>query len=256
LFGVLAATTALTALYMFRSYFLVFWARPPRTEPAGATHEPSRRMTAVVLTLAFGSILVGPILGWPRNWNPAHRAPLLERMLAGVFSSTEGLVQSSRPSGGVELSVQTMGLVLATLGFAFARSLYRDAARTARWRGGMSLRLARLFAWIAGGWGFDGLYRELVVLPARDFARATIWLDRRVFDPAVNGVTRLGVRLARIARDVDRRVVDGAVDGIANFVLASGGPVSRLQSGRIGSYVLGIAAGIAVFAVLAYVLGS
>ena len=84
-FAALAVTTLLTAFYMFRSYFLVFYARAPRSELVAKVRETSkgnRVMTAVVLVLAFGSIVVGPWLGWPRVWSPSGAAPFLERLLA------------------------------------------------------------------------------------------------------------------------------------------------------------------------------
>ena len=50
--------------------------------------------------------------------------------------------------------------------------------------------------------------------------------------------------------------MDGVVDGVSAAALAAGRRGARLQDGRINSYVLGIAAGIAALVVLAYFLGS
>jgi NADH:ubiquinone oxidoreductase subunit 5 (subunit L)/multisubunit Na+/H+ antiporter MnhA subunit len=120
----------------------------------------------------------------------------------------------------------------------------------------MAGRGPRLQRWIAGGWGFDDLYHHLAVLPARDFARAAAWLDHRVFDRAVNGVGRLGMVLARLVGRADHQLVDGSVRGARDAVLGAGRRVAALQSGRISGYLLGVTAGVAVFAILAYLLGS
>ena len=58
----------------------------------------------------------------------------------------------------------------------------------------------------------------------------------------------------RLARTLDKSGLDGIVDGAAAAVLAAGRRGARLQSGRINSYVLGIAAGVAGLVVLAYFL--
>ena len=62
--------------------------------------------------------------------------------------------------------------------------------------------------------------------------------------------------LGRLTGAMDRGVVDGAVNGVSTLVLAAGRRTARLQTGRIGTYVAGIAGGIAVLVVLAYLLGS
>jgi NADH:ubiquinone oxidoreductase subunit 5 (subunit L)/multisubunit Na+/H+ antiporter MnhA subunit len=155
-----------------------------------------------------------------------------------------------------EWGLQLGGVALASLGALAARALYRDTARTADWRQRAADRFARIGAWLASGWGFDSLYRGLIVLPALDFARATAWLDRRIFDPTIDGIARLGMRVAALVGAIDRRLVDGTVNGISELILFGGHRVARMQSGRIGTYVLGITAGVAVLVVLAYLLGA
>lgn len=241
-----AGVTALTSFYLFRSYYLIFYGREQR-QPSGDEHEPSRRMTAVVLMLAAGSLVVGPLLGWPRGWHPGHALPLMETTLAPVFAA---LSPPSAVSLAEEWGLQAASVVLSVAGFAVARVMYHR--RLPRGAGGGS-RVAR---WIASGWGFDALYRELAIRPARDFARAAAALDRRIFDPAVEAVARAGVTLARVAGALDQRIIDGAVNGVAALVMRGGRGTARLQRGRIAGYVVTLVAGVAAIAVIAYTLSQ
>ncbi|MES1207891.1 MAG: hypothetical protein ABUS79_18300, partial [Pseudomonadota bacterium] len=103
---------------------------------------------------------------------------------------------------------------------------------------------------------FDRAYHDLVVVPVRDFARAAAWLDRCLFDPLVDACAWLGMRLARAAALIDDRLLDAGVDGVSRLILLGGRRATRLQSGRIGAYVAGLAAGAVVLALVAYILVS
>jgi NADH-quinone oxidoreductase subunit L len=254
---VLAVTSFLTALYAFRSYYLIFFARSPRPGHAHEGHGMSARlMTGSVLALALGAVVVGPLLGWPHNWTAGHVAPLFERFVGPVFEGNWPTRAVPELPVTVEWGMQAGGIVLALLGFAAARALYRDAEATAPARRRLAERFAGVVGFLSSGWGADGVYRALVVTPALALARAASWFDRQVFDRAVNAVASGGVGLARAAGTFDKRGVDGVVDGVSGAVIAAGRRSARLQNGRINSYVLGIAAGVAALVVLAYFLGT
>ena len=247
LLSVLAFTSFLTSLYAFRTYFLVFGAAP-----AGgpAAHPASRLMTGVVVALAAGAIVVGPWLGWPSNWG--HAQPILERFLAPIFDGNSASAVVSAPvpvpeqaRAVIEWGFQAGGVVLAVLGFVVARVLYRNPGAAAD---GTSLGGVRAF--LRSGWRFDDLYRVLAVGPTWKLARLAAWLDRGVFDRLVDGVAAQGVRLARWTGAFDGRVIDAGVNGASDAVLAAGRRASRFQNGRINSYVVVIAAGVAVLVVL------
>jgi len=264
LLAVLGVTSFLTSLYAFRSYYLIFFARPPRqTAHAahhGGHHGPGQQvMTAVVVVLALGAIVVGPALGWPGNWSSSQgesALPRLLRFLSPMFEGDWPRRDTPRTPAMVEWGMQLGGALVAALGWAVARALYRDAEATAPTRRRLAERYAVLERLFATGWQADRAYHLLAVAPARALARGATWLDRAVVDRAVNAVAALGLRLGRLAGFVDRRAVDGVVDGVSAAALAAGRRGARLQDGRINSYVLGIAAGIAALVVLAYFLGS
>ena len=260
LLAVLALTSFLTSLYAFRSYYLIFFARPARdahgAHPGGHGGLGDRVMTAVVLVLALGAVIVGPTLGWPANWSPGHGEGAFHRFVASMFEGDWPRHDTPHAPRAVEWGMQVGGAVLALLGWAVARALYRDAAASAPSRRRMGERFAAVERLFATGWQADRVYHALAVAPVRALARAAAWMDRAVVDRAVNGVAAVGVRVGQAAGLFDRRAVDGVVNGVSEAALAVGRRGARLQNGRINSYVLGIAAGVAALVVLAYFLGS
>jgi len=152
--------------------------------------------------------------------------------------------------------MQLGGALVALLGWAVARALYRDAEATAPARRRLAERYAFVERLFATGWQADRAYHLLAVAPVRALSRAAVWLDRALVDRAVNAVAALGLRLGWLAGLFDKHAVDGVVGGVSEAALAAGRRGARLQNGRINSYVLGIAAGIAALVVLAYFLGS
>lgn len=274
LLGALALTTFLTSWYAFRSYYLVFAGREPAVAlapegrevpswaPQSGTASEPRLMAGVALVLAAGSVVVGPWLGWPHNWGGGNGAVALTRFLAPVFAGAAGAEKAAELRPGVEWGLQAGGLILATLGLLVARALHGRAARVGRrarpeqassssgvWRD----RLRRL---MASGFGLDAAYRRLAVQPLLAAARAAAWVDREIFDRAVDGIAAAGVRGARLLGTFDRRVIDGAVDGVSSGVVAAGQRAARLQNGRLSSYVLVIVAGVAGLIVLVYFLAT
>ena len=259
---VLAVTSFLTALYAFRSYYLIFFGGPPRH--AGEAHAGGHGgggrghavMTAVVLALALGAIVAGPALGWPANWTPGHAKSLFQQFLAPMFDGDWPRRVAVDAPPALEWGMQAGGVVLAVLGWAVARALYRDAAATAPARRRLAERWSVVVRLFATGWQADRVYHLVLIAPARALARAATWLDRAIVDRAVNALAAGGLRLGRVAGLFDRRAVDGVVGGVSEGVMAAGRRGARLQNGRINSYVLGIVAGVAALVVLAYFLGS
>src|SRR5204863_1571877 len=87
-------------------------------------------------------------------------------------------------------------------------------------------------------------------------ARAAVWFDQRVLDAVVDGVARAGFAFARALGAFDRHLVDGAVRGVSAGIEAGGRVVARWQNGRLRTYLLVVAAGVAGLVVLVYFLSS
>jgi NADH-quinone oxidoreductase subunit L len=82
-------------------------------------------------------------------------------------------------------------------------------------------------------------------------ARRSTLSDDRVVDGAVESIARAGIRVASRSTRADDSVLDGAVERVATGVAAAGRAARRSQTGMAHHYLLGIAAGIAVLALLA-----
>ena len=65
-------------------------------------------------------------------------------------------------------------------------------------------------------------------------------------DGAVNAAGWVVRTIAAVSGAIDRMFVDGAVNGVATVVLALGKRARRVQTGRLNTYVMGVAFGVVV----------
>jgi NADH-quinone oxidoreductase subunit L len=251
-------TAGLTSYYVFRSYYLVFRARPPLGEGGRGRmpHESPAIMLVPLLVLGAASVVAGAALGWPEAWG-GH--PVLEAFLSPAITSVSApgagaAANAVRPGATLPLLLQVLGVLASLGGWAVARLLYRDLGRSGAmlvaWRHQVSYLHRVLWhrLWI------DELYRELFVHPVQDFSRAAAWLDRHLVDGAVMAVARAARALSALGGLFDRHVVDGLVNGVSAVTLAGGRRLQRVQTGRINHYVLGIAVGAGMLVALTWVL--
>jgi NADH:ubiquinone oxidoreductase subunit 5 (subunit L)/multisubunit Na+/H+ antiporter MnhA subunit len=245
-------TAGLTSFYMFRSYYLAFWARPATAEMRAHVHESPPVMTGVLLTLAAASIVTGPLLGWPEPWG-GH--PLLERILAPVFAQADPLLGFAHPAGALPYLLQAAGVGVACLGWLLARALYLDVARSAPLLERLRIRWDASHRFVYRKLLVDEAYRAIAVGPVEALSRAAASVDRRLVDGAVTLLARAARLVAAAGGLLDRLVVDGAVNGVSALALAGGRRIARLQTGRINTYVFGVAVGAAALLVCSWFLG-
>jgi NADH-quinone oxidoreductase subunit L len=209
-------TALLTAYYMSRQVFLVFFG-PPRwqeahagaspeealaapehepaaTEAAPATpHESPPTMTVPLVVLA-GLAAVGGLLNLPGVLT-------LEHFLEPVFE--DRLHELSIPAG-VLLTLGAVTVVGAVIGILAARAIYLRGTQPADRYEPELLRRA---------WGFDQALAGFFGGPGRAFANFT-------------------------ARVLDGRGIDGAVNGVATLVRGSGSRLRLTQTGYVRNYAL------------------
>jgi NADH-quinone oxidoreductase subunit L len=223
-------TALLTAYYMSRQVFLVFYGRErwreaaAAYEPAQATAEPDHEPAAttaatstkpsgahgdfrphesppvMALPLVILAVLsfVGGILNLP------FAGYAMEHFLHPVFEET---LHELHLSSGAKVGLAALTTAGSLTGIAIAYLFYMRGAGHR-----FEPRVLRQ------GWGIDQLYTTLMGGPVR--------------------------RLARWSSDVfDRRVIDGAVNGVATLVRASGGRLRAVQSGFVRNYALAVAVG-------------
>ena len=211
----------LTAFYMFRLVFLVFFNAPRWDHAKVHPHESPPVMTIPLLILAGAAVIVG-FLGFP----PENG--LIHQYLYPVF---RGAMAEAPASGyatdriGPTLLLQGISLLFAVAGIGLAFLLY--------WRPNtlpatMAERFGGLYRAVRMRWYFDELY-DLVFV-------------------------RGGKALANGLWAFDRNVVDGLVNGVASGYAWSGRRLRRIQTGFVANYALAIVVG--VICLLGYVFAS
>src|SRR3989441_1274469 len=131
---------------------------------------------------------------------------------------------------------------------------YLGAAVVYRWRWVSSAMLRRtlapLYAVLVHKYWWDEFYVFTVVRPVVWVARQLRTFDIYVIDGAVNAVGIIFVWLSRLYRVFDLYVVDGAVNLVGWLARATGGALRHVQTGRAQNYLLVLALGVIVLAVI------
>ena len=220
--ALLVSTSFLTALYVFRLVFLVFFGKS--NVPQGAhPHEPGPLITWPLVVLAVPAALAG-FVGVPPEQGLFHR--FLEPVFQPAAESASGIVVGTGDiaQGFTQSTLLMLISTLVTAGGIFAAFLfyYRPNPLAAT----LARRVPGLHSALLNGWYFDELYHRTVVH----------WTEALAY-----GFWRF-----------DRRVIDGLVNGVAGLVGASGGRLRRAQTGAVQSYALAI--GLGVIGLVGYLL--
>ncbi len=222
----------LTACYMFRQVFLVFFGES-RVDPhvAAHVHESPAAMTVPLVLLAAGSLLVG-FLGVPEAFGGANR---FAAWLAPVFATGHGEAQHAVHATSLEWTLTAISVAVATMGAFVAFLIYQrravSADAIAALGGGAPYRL------LLHKYFLDELYWATVGRGVLLLARLGAWFDRRVIDGLVDGSATVTRGLARLEGRFDAVVVDGLVNALANATGALGARLRRVQTGNINTYL-------------------
>ncbi|MCS7065307.1 MAG: NADH-quinone oxidoreductase subunit L [Fimbriimonadales bacterium] len=217
LFGVGVATALLTALYMTRLTWLVFFA-PAASEKEAHGHAPERERYRVVLgvliVLAIGSILFGWVLP---SEHAVHEFLKPSTTPVHLASGVAG-----EPATG-KTFVMLTALLAALLGLGLGIT---------RYRAGMPVREAQLqglWGVLNRQWGYDGVMR---------------WLG-----------VQLGGAIAWITGVLIEGLIDGLVDLAGVLTRGLGNRVRALQSGYVRSYAFVMMLGALVILIVVLIYG-
>lgn len=218
LFWIGIATAFLTALYMMRLTWLVFFAPSAAARVASHKHAPERERYWVVLgvlvVLAVGSTLFGWVL-------PSEHAvhEFLKPSATPLHLESGAL---GEPETG-KLVVMAAALLAALLGLGLG---------VMRYRAGMPVpeaQLQGLWGVLHRQWGYDGAMRWLGV----QFGGAIAWV--------------VGVLIEGI--------IDGLVDLVGVLTRELGNSVRALQSGYVRSYAFVMMLGALIILMAAFIYG-
>lgn len=225
-------TAALTAYYMTRQIYLVFFgkARYPEvvdnghgaehghdshgheSHGQGLPHESPRTMTIPLIVLG-GLAVAGGLINVPL---PGF-SYALEHWLEPVFEAGTP-VHLSGVSSSAKVLFSAIATAAGTLGILAGLGVWRRGPDQPKFEPNILRR----------GFGYDQILASLFGGPGRAAAEAA-------------------------AFKIDAGLIDGAVNGVATTVRAGGGQLRRLQTGYVRNYALGIATGTVLL--LAYVVG-
>ena len=219
LWAVGVVTALLTAYYMSRQVFLVFFGKPRWQEDASTEHgahgdfRPHESPWTMALPLVLLAMLaaVGGALNLPIN----KSTEFLTKWLDPVFGSRLHEVTAST---GTKWTLFVVTLAVVVAGIALARAVY--LAHRVR-EEAMEPSVLR------NAWYVDAFVAAFVDGPGRLVAVWTAYV-------------------------FDLKVIDGAVNGVATLVRNGGTNLRRVQTGFVRNYALGVAAGAVVL--FAYVV--
>jgi NADH-quinone oxidoreductase subunit L len=216
IFGVLALASVLTAVYMFRLYWLVFQGRyrgGPQEKPV---HESPRVMTVPLFALAVLSA-AGGFLGIPAVFHLPH---VFSEFLYPVIR----IPLLHETSHAFELALALISLAVLAALYAATRNRYvvreKIPAPEAEAKGFGKVLVHKYYV--------DALYYRSVTVPLQ-------WLAQRF-------------------QLFDRQLLDGAVNAVPRLTEAASARLRKTQQGNLGFYILGTVAGIVLLFLLSWML--
>jgi NADH-quinone oxidoreductase subunit L len=203
--------TFLTPFYTFRLVWYVFFAKPKHNV---AAEEVPFIMYLPMIVLSLGSLALFI------SFNPVHISSIIS-VVTKPYSDASHVVTL----------ISTL-LILAALLSAFL--MYRARALQNQ----NTLLTPHLYI----DWISDRVIKQIDQLST--FAH---WVDRKVIDKLIHGLTYLQVSLAYVTGWSDRYLVDGLVNGIAYSAKGIGSLTRSMANGKIQSYMLWALAGLLIF---------
>ncbi len=222
----------LTAFYMTRQVSYVFFGN---WRGHGRAHESPAVMTTPLAILAFFAVTLGA-LGTPA-W-PWFRAFLENSTTAGIEAEP----------GVMTLMVTSTIVVIVGLGLGWM--VYGNKRVDAEAPDALEKAIPPVWAVLRDKFYVDELYGVTVIAFYKWWAKVADWLDRRVWGGIVAGVALLFRGWAQLNRLIDTDIVNGGFDKGCEELSNSGGLLSRVQNGRVQTYLRLLALAVVVLAAI------
>ncbi len=245
------SVAGMTAFYMFRLIYLVFWGEPRNQHKYDHAHESPAVMTIPLIVLSALSIFwwysLNPID--PSNGvflekvkTPNSIVPDVQRFQFMINDKAEKIGEYITHS---ELYMETlhhfhytallMSLVLAGLGIFFATYIYKmnkvNPDEIAE-----KIKLVYLFS--LNKWYLDEFVQKVFVNSALKFSKALAWFDLNIVDGIVNGSAFVLRNISALSGWIDKYIVDGLVNFVADMTSIFGRLFTQIQTGKVQNYVL------------------
>jgi NADH-quinone oxidoreductase subunit L len=234
-------TAALTAVYMFRSYYLTFEGRFRGThEQEHHLHESPSIMTGPLYVLAAGAVVAG-LVGIPKLLTFGF---LPENVFGHFLQPVVGVHEAHHVTPGLEWGLLGVALAIAFGGWLLARRIYGGERGLAADQAFES-RLPAVHRTLANKYWVDELYDATVIRGFWAACRSLFRFDAGFIDGIlVNGTRNVVVDfLSLLSGLFDKFVVDGLVNGVGNTLAWGSRQFRRVQTGFVSNYALVLAAG-------------
>ena len=106
------------------------------------------------------------------------------------------------------------------------------------------------WSWLSNKFYVDEFYGATVIAFYGWWGRVSDWLDRRVWGGVVAGVAWTFGLWAQLNRFLDNNIVDGSFDKGCDELGVGGGLLSRMQTGRVQTYLRLLALAVVVLAAI------
>lgn len=283
------AVSFLTALYMGRLVFRVFFGQSCSSALYDKIREVPRMMTAPLIVLGllcawfwYGLNPVSPESSWaltkwiktPGQVIPPQTAPNFRprigpenesgheifglNVVPGTPSLKEGVTEAMPHQIALAQERHALGWLPLVVAFGAAALGLLIAWIAFLVRPSIANRLSRWFRPvllpIKRGLYIDTTYRFALTDSVILFSRMISWLDDHVLDGAVNALPKLAVLLSAIVGWLDRYLVDGIVNLVGASVQLMGLTARSVQTGRIQTYMFWAIVCVVLFAAVRYVM--
>jgi NADH:ubiquinone oxidoreductase subunit 5 (subunit L)/multisubunit Na+/H+ antiporter MnhA subunit len=167
----------------------------------------------------------------------------LATLTVTVFESAEHLpkVYEHGHGHGMEWLLMLSSIAMATGGLGLSSWLYRGRQNPLPAR--LLERFPRIHRVIFNKYYVDEIYQATAVRGFLGLSHLLNGLDKHIIDGVVNGVGTLTRAVAWVDGFIDARLVDGAVNAVADIVHWTASRLRGIQTGRLPSYLSGLAAG-------------
>jgi NADH-quinone oxidoreductase subunit L len=234
----LAAAAFLTAFYMGRQIFMVFYGKP-RTEAAEHAPENPPVITVPLILLAVGAVLGGAL------------------NLPGLHTLTDWLEHTLHVHvADFNFLIAGVSTGLAVLAIALAWWLYGRKPMTEGQPDPLRKLLGPIFVALENKWWVDEIYEFLFIRPyialagfLADVVDWHFWHDW-FHDSLLARTFQVGTRW--LNDSFDMRVIDGAANGLGNLTKAAAARIRLLQTGYVRNYALAVFVGVVL--ILSYFL--
>jgi len=227
---VMAITTAfLTAYYMTRATYLVFFGKPREQELYDHAHESPKAMTIPLMILAVPAALSG----WLWAAVPAHLLHWDGLLFLADFLHLPGVDHTVEFS--TELLVTGMATTAGFLGIGLGWYLYAKVSPKTR-KGWIQAGLP-IYNLVRGKYFIDEFYGWTAVKGSVAASKAISWFDGAVVDGVVNSVGTFGVWLADASAWFDTNVIDRLVTIWADIARSLAAQLRRISTGQVQQYM-------------------